>query len=351
MAKFIAADRLQFCGACGESFDDPLSLVERTFLQRVSADRFGLLNQDCPVDFAEFNDKVEPCDVSLDEIADARAREIVAMGKKIILPISGGIDSTFILGKLLPLVDEDKLLLVCHPSARLTNPKLFQKLCEIGRPWLEVADLVAYKKSLRDCIYVSGSGADVLFGANCHRYAPEYYHRPWEEGLMYFFRMRGIYVSDENFNRIRVAFTEYAARLGVPLEQFCEFAWLQNFGLNWTYTMAIERLSVGPDARPCMLNFFEAQDFSGWSLKRATKLREGNPWQDAAFYKPEMKESIKHDLGLELDGMFKAFNPLPSVFIKSIKVEDTDGVFSYSSSEPDSLMALNSKVLRRYLKG
>ncbi|WP_277030586.1 hypothetical protein [Turicimonas muris] len=350
MAKFIATDFLQFCDTCGEPFDDPLSMVERVFLQRVSADRFGRLNAGCPIDFADFSEKVTPCDKSLDEIAEERALAIAYLGRQVILPISGGIDSTFILGKLLPVVEPERLTLVCHPSARISNPELFERLKNMGRDWEEVDDLRAYKDSIRDGFCVSGMGGDVLFGANCHRFAPEFYDKPWEEGLKYFFRMRGVYLSEENLQKIRGAFVDYAAFLGVPLEKFCEFAWLQNFGLNWTYTMAIERLSVGPDARDHMVNFFEAPEFSGWSLKRAEKLREGNPWQDAGLYKPEMKEAIKRDLGLDLAGQFKTFSHIPPTQIKSIKVENTDGVFSYSSPRPENLRALNSKVLKLYLK-
>ncbi|WP_289171328.1 hypothetical protein [uncultured Parasutterella sp.] len=351
MNKLIAANHLQFCDTCGQSFDDPLSLLQKVFLKQVAPDRFGILNAECPINFAEFHDEVVANDLNLEDIAKERAQELASQNKVIHLGVSGGVDSTLILSVLLPLVDPEKLVLYCHPSARAANPKLFELLKQMGRDWEEVDDVNGYKNKLSDCLSVVGNGADIFYGPNSISVVPEKYHSPWVEGLKFFFRVYGVYVSDSDFDRLVAMCEVYADRLGVKLNEFCELAWLQNFGLAWVHVMNENVLSVSNQAaKECAVNFFDTPKFQGWALGRFNKIATLSPWEKPVDYKPEMKAVIKSLLGLDMTAYPKYFMPYPSGFLRSIKVLTDDGTYVYRLKDGGTLRSLNSQVLTRYLK-
>lgn len=353
MAKLIAANYLQFCDSCGQSFDDPLSLLQKVFLKRVSPDRFGVLNAECPIDFAEFHDEVVANDLSLEDITKERAQEIASQeGKVIHLGVSGGVDSTLILAALLHLVEPERLVLYCHPSARAANPKLFELLKVMEYEWEEVEDIKGYKNSLSNCLSVVGNGADIFYGPNSISVAPEKYHSPWVEGLKYFFQVYGVYVSDSDFDRVVAMCEVYARRLGVKLNEFCELAWLQNFGLAWVHVMNEEVLAVSdPEAKKCAVNFFDTPKFQGWALGRFSKISSFSPWENPVDYKPEMKAVIKRLLGLDMTAYPKYFMPYPGGHVTSIKALTDDGTYVYRLKDGGTLKALNARVLSNYLKG
>jgi len=334
-----------------------MSVIERAFLTMFSADRFGVLNHYSPFRVPKMSDtNVWVKTEAIDEILDARAKSIIESGKTIYLAFSGGADSTAIAVALVKNgVPRENLNLVYFPTARASAPDSFNFFSSIGANLIETVDLKGYPDTLsEDDLFVIGNGADILFGANCHRFNPDLYNLPWLQGLEAFLRLKGVFITKESFDVLKRVYDGYAAYIGVELEQFCEFAWLQNFGLNWSFTMEEALLDCSTQkGRDLVLNFYDTLDFQSWSVNNYGNLRKKNPFKDFCNYRSEFKKYIvdytKEQSFLRLTKTFANTRYIRRA--PEVKVRDTEGYKTFRLKDSTGgYRDLAHRVSELYLK-
>ena len=353
MAKLIAAANLRYCILC-DRYRDPLSVIEKSFQPFVSIDRFGFLNHYSPFDFAEKQDELPSySDRKFSDIIDEVATEIVATGKPAYIPFSSGVDSTTILVALLRNgLPKDKLTAIYFPQEHVAYPFAFEWLQKEGIKVVKTQNVFAYTDKVRDSLVIPGWCADILFGYTWHQVKPSLYNEPWIEALDTAMRLRGVSVSQRSLSILKDVYDDYASKFGLKLEKFCEFAWLQAFGLRWNYWENAQKLRcTSQEARDCVFTFFADRRFQDWSFSNFGNLSKEDVFSNNAKYKLLLKQYIYEywkDEGIFTVG--KSHGRLTNEDLsKSITVLDTDGYHKFSIPN-GNVARLNELVAQNYLK-
>lgn len=346
---------------------DPLSLTLRTFNLWACRDRFGIMNSTSPYRF--HNELFEDAKILMDwkahtkkdikETCDKRAKEILNKYSKITVSWSGGVDSTSVVCAFLKNgLDPKDLTIIFSESSIEEYPFFYEHLKKIGaKLLLNNAVAHTYSESSEGAI-VSGWCADQLFGSNVHLYNPSLYNGSWTEGVQWFLERNKVNPSQKDWDTYVEAWNVYANTLGVRLEQFCEYAWLFNFGIKWTHVSTAAQLSViKSSVRNRSIPFFSDVDFQLWSLQNAHLLREDNVITDPTKYKRPLKEYI---YSYTNDSSYLANKSKENSWAKSedrfdwVGVLDTTGYHCYRQFGVNSSLYYNSlstAVATRYLRG
>jgi len=361
MAELIAARRIPYCSSCFPG-TDPLSIMNRLFCGWVVLDRFGFLNHYLPFRTAELKDEIPKADnkLSLSEICDAKAREIISLGVPITVSWSGGVDSTAVVSALLKNGIDKSLLTVLHaPSSRVEYPWMYKHLRDIGIRLIETDAVSEAYDHVTDGVIVSGWCADQLFGSNIHLRNLDLYNLPWLDGVRQAMLDRNIHLSEKSFDVIEEVWSAYADYVGVKVEEFCEFAWLYNFGVKWSYVSQDSKLAATKqETRERVINFFEDIRFQRWSVAHFDELREANVNRITKYYKRPLKQYIYEYTNdpdyLLRKGKVNSWALIKdNVDYKTVSVLDTDGYHVFRlKGNPDNpdLQGLRKAVANRYLK-
>jgi hypothetical protein len=206
---------------------------------------------------------------------------------------------------------------------------------------------------------VTGWCADQLFGSNIHLRNLDLYNLPWIDGVKQAFTDRGLQFTSASFDKLAEVYNAYAEHVGVKMEQFCEFAWLYNFGIKWSYVSQDARLAcTNETARANIINFFEDIRFQRWAMAKYPTLRGRNVNRAIRFYKRPLKLYIylytedpdyrnhkgKVNSWAQV-GDTEVYNILPAL--------DTEGYHVFrlqGDPENPNLAALRRLVAKRYLK-
>lgn len=359
MAKLLAARRLSCGGVRGIPFSDPMSVMNRLFCGWVVRDRFNILNKYQPFVFADGADPIPTPDPTLTiaDICDAKAQEILSTGQHITVMWSGGVDSTAIVAAFLRNgIAKDQLTIAHAPSSVEEYPWMFKHLQEQGYTFALAERLSDYINTVSDGLIVSGWCADQLFGSNIHLRNLDLYNLPWIDGMKQAFVDRKIALSAKSFDVLADVWGNYAEALGVKIEQWCEFAWLYNFGCKWSYVSEDTKLSLlKQESRDRVVNFFEDQHFQSWSMAHVCDLRDVNVNRIRKYYKRPLKQYI-YSYTADPDYLLRKgkVNSWALVYdkvdYKYVETKDTDGYHVFKAKENVSLGALQDAVAKRYLK-
>lgn len=278
---------------------DPLSLLTGLFCGWVVRDRFGFLNQYSLYRFTEQVDEIpRPLDngMTFAEIMDGVAKEMLAKHNRIAVSWSGGIDSTALICALLKnKTDKNTLTVFCSDSALGEYPAFYRLLQNKGVSVTVTQGLIEdLGETDVDCI-TSGWCADQLFGSDIHLKDTSLYNLTLIDGLRGIWKKAhpGIKLSDHSFTILEGIIKDYGRHVGVEVEQFCEFAWLFNFGCKMSYIREKMRMSfVGtPNADKCE-NFFDHELFQRWSVGNFTNIRHHNGYENPTYFKLPLKQYI-----------------------------------------------------------
>lgn len=359
MAELIAARRLNFCPECNFG-SDVLSVMNRMFAGWFCRDRFDLLNHHSCFRVQSGSDPLPKAvsEQNLGDLCDQRASELLALGKPIIVLWSGGVDSTAILVSFLKQLDENSEITVSFaPMTRFENPVMLARLEKDKRVKLEEHESIPeYIQTLSGKTVVTGWCADQLFGSDVHRFAPKLYNEPWMDGIRGMMKARGIFLTDRSFDLIEAEYSRYARHLGIELTQFCEFAWMYNFGIKWNAVREMPKLVCRDSAaRDCVVNFFESMPFQEWSLANFDSIKLHNTMLVPMHYKKPLKKYIyayNKDENYLLNK--PKVNSRSSVkTVDTLGVRDSEGyhVFGFKEKVPGrGLAEINDIVARMYLK-
>lgn len=359
MADLIASRRF-YLGSNGRGEVDPLSVMNRMFAPWFCADRFNILNKYSPFRIAKFDDRLPPSKkLDIADICDKRAFEIIAMGKPVVVLWSGGVDSTAIIVSLLKNnIPLDQLTVSFSSMTKTEYPWYMNELKRLGVRLEEHEQIPEYVNTLSDTTIVNGWCADQLFGSDVHRFNPDLYHENWMTGIRQMMLARNIHLTESSFEVLESVYSDYAQQLGFELNQFCEFAWLYNFCIKWSFVREAGKLVCEKKSiRDNMVNFFETDDFQSWSVNNFENLHKENVFKNARVYKYPLKKYI-FDYNKDEDFFLNKpkVNSRSSVRqeAKKIFILDTDGyhVFQLKNAEPNASNHHRLSVLlqQRYLK-
>lgn len=282
-----------------EKDNDALSIVCKLFFGWAVRDRFGILNVHSPFEWTTKNDPIlaVPSErLVLSEIVDVRAHAILSehANGDVVVSWSGGVDSTAVICALLKNgLPTNRLHVVCAESSPEEYPWFYRHLIDRGVRVTVTDKLVITLNELECSVIVNGWCADQLFGSNIHLRDLSLYNAPWVDALRSMFEQSRINLSARSYEYLEAVYTDYAKRLGFPIEQWCEFAWLFNFGVKWTYVQHDQNLALagGKNAGKAVA-FFDTQDFQRYSMQRFDRLRERNVNKLNRFYKRQLKQYI-----------------------------------------------------------
>lgn len=359
MADLIAARRFFFdVHPFGKT--DPLSVMNRMFAGWFCADRFGILNKYSCYRVAEFNEKFPKAkNLSLSDICDNRAVELMNQNKPIVVLWSGGVDSTAIVSSFLKNnIPLDQLTVAYSAMTEEEYPLFLETMRKQGVNLQRKDNIPAYCNELSDCLIINGWCADQLFGSDVHRFNIELYNKPWKEGIREMLITRGIHLNEKSLEALENVYSDYAQKLGLEISEFCEFAWMYNFSIKWTFVReAAKLICVNKVTRDCVVNFFETDDFQSWSVSNFDNIKKHNVFKEPKFYKQPLKQYV-----FDFNGDEDYFLNKPKVNSRSstepeyrrIFVLDTDGYHTYqfkNTSDPqNSFRELRRSVARNYLR-
>ncbi len=285
--------------------NDAFSFINKLIYPTAVRDRFGILNRLSPINWSEKTDEIPTAfaeTVALGTIIDRRMAEILAMcpSGRIVVAWSGGVDSTALICAYLRSGADIKRLTVIGTEDSIEEyPFFFEMMKKEGIEISIVSSLTSALASV-DCeLILTGWCADQLFGSDVNTQNHRLYNQPWVDSLRTFaLQNKGIRLSNNSLEIIESVYTDYANKLGFPVEQWCEFLWMMNFGCKWTYVQHETNLSLmGSSNYGKAVNFYESLDFQRWSVSRFPKLRERNPHVNNLFYKKPLKQYILNHTG------------------------------------------------------
>ena len=298
MMKLIAARRIPIKDCCDR---DVLSLTNRLFCGWTIRDRFNILNKTSNWNFdTSFADKLPVAlndSISLTDLVDQRAVDLIeqAGDQNIAVSWSGGVDSTLVICALLKNGFPKQQLRILCTKPSISEYTQFYRWMVDQKIDIQIHEPLIPHLANVDCRFVvSGWCADQLFGSNIHLKTMKLYHKPWFDSLLAAFsQLQEINLSPKGKQLMEESWLNYAKHLGVQLEQWCDFAWLYNFGVKWSYVSNEPRLALaGTPNELKAVPFFDTYDFQCWSIRNWPTLKQRNVYKDKQYYKQELKQYI-----------------------------------------------------------
>ena len=279
---------------------DPLSLVTRVFRGHFLRDRFNILNRYSPYSVSEEADVIPTAfdkPYVFTDLMDDRAKQLLADNETIVVSWSGGVDSTGVVVALLrnlPDNERNRIKVICTERSVNEGPNFYKMMLDLGVD-VNVTTELLNDLGEEDCdVVVSGWCADQLFGSDVHLRNLDLYNRPWIDALNWHIKKQ---FEGQLSNRSKLIlfdiYTDYAKQLGVNVEQWCEFAWMFNFGVKYTFVKEHARLVLGGSPnQEKICPFFDTMDFQRYSVSRFPMLRTSNMYEHSKHYKLPLKQYI-----------------------------------------------------------
>lgn len=237
--------------------------------------------------------------ITMTELMDSRAVNLLSKNQQIVVMYSGGVDSTAVLisfMKNLPENEWDRLKIYYDEESIQENPE-FWRIIEPTKIQKILLTATEYDETMREDDYdliTSGWCADQLFGSDIHVVVPDAYHMPWIDGVKEAYKVKlNLPISDKSLEVIESVYSDYAKTFGVTLNQFCEFAWLFNWAVKWGHVANITNLQLaGSKNSGKGMAFFNTLDFQRWSLGRVDRLHKSHVYRNTILYKRPLKQYI-----------------------------------------------------------
>lgn len=291
--KLLSAERIYL----QPEDNDPLSAINKFFCPWMVRDRFGILNKYSPYRLSDIADPIpkafdqyRPIATILDEVA----RRMLTTYERITVSWSGGVDSTSVVVALLRNMsdaDRKRLTIICSQSSCEENPKFYEMMCSMGLNIIVSEDL---RQTLIDAdtdVITSGWCADQLYGSDIHLTYPAAYNMNWIDAIKFIWEAKnGTRLGDKSASAIERIYQGYAHNLGVELTDFCEFAWMFNFGCKFSYIRNIMRCQLaGTKNQEKTEGFFDDILFQRWSIGNFENIKHVNIYERPRHYKHALK--------------------------------------------------------------
>lgn len=201
------------------------------------------------------------------EVAEQRAKELLATNKKINVLWSGGIDSTFILFMLNHYAnDPDQVCVYGTYNSIIESGDLFDRRIKNEFQYkIKLPTINEFNYEDPDAIYVSGMCGNQLFGPTDDMFAattpnalfhhtlgtPETIYEPYET----------------NINPELLEFLAPAiAASPRTIETVADLRWYCIFNLDWYSALYEHRIQVFPERAERVHGFFDSEEFQSWAV-------------------------------------------------------------------------------------
>lgn len=219
------------------------------------------------------------------EIAERRAKELIALNKPINVMWSGGIDSTFVLFMLQHYAtDPDQIRVYGTYNSVIESGDLFdRRIKKEFKHFIKVATTRELNYLEVDGIFVSGMGGNQLFGPTDNFFATGghamFHHTLGTPKTIY-----------EDYTKCidpeLLEFLDPAIKASPrKLETVADLRWYCIFNLDWYTGLYEHRTHAEPHIAKTVLGFFDSEEFQQWAITTTepfTKIK-GNPnthrWQ------------------------------------------------------------------------
>jgi hypothetical protein len=249
-------------------------------------DRSGALSHYLNISKKHSMPKNVGCNLTFDEIAEARAKELLSLGKPIYVLWSGGIDSTYILLLLKHFAnDPDQVRIYGTYNSIIESGDLFDRRLKHEFKYnIDVASDNEFSYKIDDCIYVSGMGGNQLFGPTDDFFSTTpnalFHHTLGTPDTIY-------ESYEKNINPNLLEFLDPIIKASPrKLETVNDLRWYCIFNLDW-YTALYEHRTLirTPEKAKSIFAFFDTENFQLWAMNTKdpfTKIK-GDPnthrWQ------------------------------------------------------------------------
>lgn len=293
----LASRRLYTKMCCQQA--DVLSVMSNLFCGWHLRDRFNILNKYSELAWSAQTDPIPTIPTEkmvMADLMDSRAIEILTAHSEgdIVVSWSGGVDSTSVICALLKNgLSKERLHVICAESSLEEYPYFYRWMLENKIRVTVTETLIPELRNVSCSAVVNGWCADQLFGSNIHGRNSDWYNMPWMDGLKLAFEDRYIPLSNRSFEIIEAVYKDYGKQLGFEIDKFCEFAWLFNFGVKWSYVQAEQSMSLaGTENSKKVIPFFDTYAFQQFAMQRYDRLRIRNVNIQPRFYKRQLKQYI-----------------------------------------------------------
>lgn len=342
---------------------DRFSLLTKLFVSRVTRDRFGFLNHLSPYNIDNTPEAMPKYvrGISIHDIMDAYAVDVITRYNKIALAWSGGIDSTAMVVaflKHLPRNEYDRLV-ICGTDLSIEEyPEFYKHLKDLGISIIINNALFTTIGNVECDVLLTGFGADSMFGMPMFEEAPYLYNASVETGVKdtWSLRYKKSRLPRRTVEGVAQLFVEYGKFLGVDVTQFCEAAWVFTFGCRITtgYTQTRLLIAEHPNHKKSF-SFYQSPAYTDWAYSQFEHIKDGNVYSSPLDYKRPLREYIyAYDKCERYYREKLKYNSLLGVTdypIHTIAVSSADGITYYKAEEDDvSFSAFERRVANLYRK-
>jgi hypothetical protein len=223
------------------------------------------------------------------EVAEQRAKELIALDKQIKVCWSGGIDSTFVLLLLSKFATKDQLLVYGSYASVIESGDVFDKFIKQNFNYkINVYPNKITKEDKSDSIFVTGYQGNQLFGPTDNFFASErqvaFFHHTMgtKETIYEDYR--------KNVNPELLEFLQPSIDASPKkIETVCDLRWYCIFNMDWYNGLYFMKSEMNKLAFANTYHFFDTEDFQKWAIHTKepfTKIK-GNPnthrWQMREF--------------------------------------------------------------------
>lgn len=346
-----------------DDYRDPFSLLIRIFTHGyILRDRFDIINKYSPYNFTKSKDEIpKPFEeyTSFHEVADKIATEMLSKYKTIGVSWSGGVDSTTVVCVLLNNLqpsEYNRIKVICSESSIEEYPLFYRLLNRLNVPIVLTNDMVETMRNIDvDCI-TSGWCADQLYGHDIHQQNLSLYNKPYMEGIVaiwnQFFPNDNL--SKDEIDSIDVLVKEYSSALGLNVEQFCEFAWMYNFGVKMSYVR--ERLPMhlfGSKNEGKVEHFYHHPLLQRWAMSNFKNIRTHNGYKDTVYYKQHAKQYIlefTHDGNYFKNKIKRNSWYMLGELKRGVYVLTDSGLKVFKAKNSNNLESIGRLVSKKFLK-
>ena len=282
---------------------DPLSIMGLLFTGSFCRDRFNFLNQYSPIRTINTVDPIPTpftTSIAMSDLMDQTAIEIIkkANSGRIAISWSGGVDSTAVIVAFLrnlPSNEKDRLLIFANEYSILENQTFYKLLQKEKIPLIITENLIDDLREEEYSILTSGWCADQLFGSSVHVHDLSLYNQEPDKAfpILWNRTFKRSNLTTNSINTLVDLYKEYGKKLGVDIKQFCEVAWLHNFGIKWTFVKDLMEFKLfGSINEGKSIAFFSGLDFQRWSISHFDDIRKRNIYENPMYYKLPLKHYI-----------------------------------------------------------
>ena len=299
MTYLLTARNLPVCPTVDT---DVLSVTNHLFSSRVCRDRFNLLNRICNFRF-DLN-LAEPIPIptskSLSDIIDETATRIICENDKIVAMWSGGVDSTCLTSAFIKNgVNKSNFAVLCSQNSIKESPFFYEWLLKNQVQIIVTNNVKETAGNIECSILVTGCCADQLFGHAIHRKDYSLYNLDYIYALDLLYKSIGMTLSDRSLEMLKEYWKHYGRVFDLEIKEFCEFAWLYNFGVRFTLIRDSVSLQFAlTQNKDKFYPFFAGYDFQCYAVSNFERLKDYNQMFDPIHYKQQIKaytNSVIHD--------------------------------------------------------